>query len=442
MNRIWTLTLVLALLIAPACDRTTVDTSPDPTDPVVATSVTWTTAVEPKPLSTEVNKALEWLIDHQLADGGWGQGEEASRMRGGEQNAGKANVGDTCMAALALLRSGSTPLDGTFHVALKSAIDFICEKVEEAPEEGLSIANVQGTRLQRKIGTYVDTFLASLLLSETRDRVPEGEIRRRVTKALDKVMDKVEKNQNKDGSWDNKGWAPVLTQGIAAKAGNRFFQGRANGSKDLDRMLARVQQYSVTASLRKPSARPTDSRLGVGLSTVTDGSAGVPLYADSANLGALSEINLSNVRRTVELEKVVADPKAPAEDKKQAQKDLGDIAAAKTAFVSAQTSITKRLEDKRFVSGFGNNGGEEFLSYMNLSEALVIRDDDVWRKWDAAMKDNLNRVQNKDGSWTGHHCITGRTFCTSAALLTLMADRTPFSKEAVAAVRGDEGKDK
>ncbi len=41
------------------------------------------------------------------------------------------------------------------------------------------------------------------------------------------------------------------------------------------------------------------------------------------------------------------------------------------------------------------------------------------------MAANLDRVQNEDGSWSGQHCITGRTFCTAAALLTLMADRAP-----------------
>ena len=35
-------------------------------------------------------------------------------------------------------------------------------------------------------------------------------------------------------------------------------------------------------------------------------------------------------------------------------------------------------------------------------------------------------AQNEDGSWSGHHCITGRTFCTAGALLTLMADRAPM----------------
>ena len=42
------------------------------------------------------------------------------------------------------------------------------------------------------------------------------------------------------------------------------------------------------------------------------------------------------------------------------------------------------------------------------------------------MTSNLERIQNKDGSWSGHHCITGRTFCTAAALLVLTVDRAPI----------------
>src|SRR5689334_19027078 len=37
---------------------------------------TWTTAVEPKPLSPNVKKGLDWLVEHQLPGGGWGEGEE------------------------------------------------------------------------------------------------------------------------------------------------------------------------------------------------------------------------------------------------------------------------------------------------------------------------------------------------------------------------------
>ena len=32
--------------------------------------------------------------------------------------------------------------------------------------------------------------------------------------------------------------------------------------------------------------------------------------------------------------------------------------------------------------------------------------------WDGKMQEMLPKAQDKDGSWSGHHCITGRTFCT------------------------------
>jgi hypothetical protein len=88
--------------------------------------------------------------------------------------------------------------------------------------------------------------------------------------------------------------------------------------------------------------------------------------------------------------------------------------------------IVANLGNDRFLKGFGNNGGEEFLSYMNISETLLAQGGDEWEKWDRQVSQTISKVQNEDGSWSGHHCITGRTFCTSAALLTLMADRAPL----------------
>ena len=92
---------------------------------------------------------------------------------------------------------------------------------------------------------------------------------------------------------------------------------------------------------------------------------------------------------------------------------------------AALRSVVSKLDDRKFLSGFGSNGGEEFLSYMNIAESLRARGGRDWRKWNHTITEHLTRIQNGDGSWTGHHCITGRTFCTSAALLVLMVDRAP-----------------
>jgi len=66
---------------------------------------------------------------------------------------------------------------------------------------------------------------------------------------------------------------------------------------------------------------------------------------------------------------------------------------------------------------------------MNISEAMFIKGGKAWDDWDATCTKTVNACQNEDGSWSGHHCITGRTFCTSAAILTLLADRMPVPEE-------------
>ncbi|MBC8883544.1 hypothetical protein H9X57_09545 [Flavobacterium piscinae] len=70
------------------------------------------------------------------------------------------------------------------------------------------------------------------------------------------------------------------------------------------------------------------------------------------------------------------------------------------------------------LNGFGNNGGEEFLSFLQTGESMVVNHDDDWKKW----YDNIGRmmqIQNPDGSWNGHHCITSPSFCTATCLMIL-----------------------
>ncbi len=100
-----------------------------------------------------------------------------------------------------------------------------------------------------------------------------------------------------------------------------------------------------------------------------------------------------------------------------------------------QANLAKQVKNEQFVAGFGNNGGEEFLSFMNISETLVLKGGKDWEEWDTKMLKGLEKAQDKDGSWQGHHCITGKTFCTAGALLVLMADRTPFPVEVLKAAQ-------
>jgi len=71
------------------------------------------------------------------------------------------------------------------------------------------------------------------------------------------------------------------------------------------------------------------------------------------------------------------------------------------------------------MKGFGNNGGEEFMSFLQTGESLIINNDESWTDWYEQVAANLNNIQNRDGSWNGHHCITSPVFCTATCLMIL-----------------------
>ncbi len=376
----------------------------------------WVTAVEPKPLSETVRRGLAWLVANQHDNGGWAQGEESGRM-GGTIGA-NPNVGDTCAAALALIRSGSTPSKGPYAQAIKKAVDFIMKHVETSDYKSILVTNVRGTRLQSKLGPNIDTFLASLVLTEVSGHMPDEKSEDRLASAVDKVLYKIQENQQSDGMWGGGGWAPALANAVAAKGLNRA---RQSGLKVKDDVLARAAAAAVT-------------EVGSGRAVSGAGSAGVALYAGAKNLGILQDSVNSNRERQADVAQL-ARTAPTAEQRDQAKRELARFDEAEAAFAVAQRTVIARMDDPQFVAGFGSNGGEEFLSHLNIGESMVVKGGKDWKKWDAKMTANLNRIQNSDGTWTGHHCITGRTFCTATAMMVLMVDRTPVPPEALAAAR-------
>ena len=371
--------------------------------------VKWAPAVDAKPLSQQVQKGLDSLVKSQLKNGAWGQGEESKNMGQGLQLKDTPSVADTCICTLALIRAGSTPKGGPHAAAIRKALEHICAEVEESDSPSLFITKTRGTRVQGKLGQYVDTFMAAQVLAEVRDQMPDAEGRKRLMAALDKVMDKIEKNQKSDGTWASDGWAPTLSQAMAAKALNRAAQAGAKVDE------------TVRANAEAHAQRQFDAKSG---KFAPGGSAGVQLYAGAASLGAIQDSANTNDAKRAELKQKAAN--APtAIERDAAKQTLVRFDRNEEALKSAQTAIVAKLSDDKFVSGFGSNGGEEFLSYMNIGESLVVKGGDEWKKWDEKITANLNRVQNEDGSWSGHHCITGRTFCTAAALLVLTVDRAP-----------------
>ena len=407
-------------------------------------------AVKPKPLSDAVEKGLAYLVNQQHESGGWGQGGgwRNDGQRGGRVEGAKVtdppDVANTCVATLCLLRAGHTPKAGKYATNVARAVDFLCKNVEKADAKSLFVTDQRGTQVQGKIGPYVDTFLAALVLAELKGTMPDEKTELRLVAALDKTVTKIENNQKADGTFaGNHGWASVFSQGLASKGLNRASQ---QGAAVQPQALARAEKNAVdsfdaktgtfTALAGKPVAAsgPAPAADVRALSRAASApaaaeavpsDAGIPIYSVSNGVAALQEAVNTNKELASKAREVLTKATATRDEKKKAEDDLKRFAEVEKTCEQATQTIVKRLTDQKFVQGFGSNGGEEFLSYINISEALVVKGGKEWEAWDTAMAANLTRSQDKDGSWSGHHCITGKTFCTATALLVLLADRAP-----------------
>jgi hypothetical protein len=345
-----------------------------------------------------VDKGAKWLVSVQGQDGGWGQdGGETSYVRQGEHLESNGNdVANTAVAATALLHAGNTAVAGQYRVALQRAVNFILRHVEQSPAEGLTVTDLNGTQIQRKLGPFIDTFLSSKLLAELDGNMGDARMNARVRQSLQKCVAKIEKNQLQDGSWNVAGgWAPILGTSMASRS---LYMAQQKGVAVSPMAMAKVDEYTKEGAkapaIPRPGGRGMDASITAGPvagALMADAaSAGVPLYKSAQTLEQLSRTDADRKKNAREIR-----------------------------------VITNELENARFVTGFGSIGGEEFFSYLNISDGLRRAGGQAWEKWNGDMKTKVIHLQNEDGTWSGQHCITGRVAVTSAAILLLQADRDP-----------------
>lgn len=362
------------------------------------------------PASIAVEKGMKWLVSVQGKDGGWGQdGGETSYVRQGERLESNGNdVANTAVAAEALMHAGNTPTSGTYHQALQRAVQFVLAHVERSPAEGLAVTDLNGTQIQRKLGPYIDTFLTTRLLADLDGNMGNPKENARVRANLEKCVTKVQKSQLKDGSWNIAGgWAPILGTSMASQG---LYVASAKGIAVAQESMARVDNYTARTFATPP---PSGTGGGIGAGVVGGVIAGVPSAVSagaSSSIAMSAEVSAASAgvslyKRAQELEQLSRTP----EDRKKNAEQIG--------------AIKTQLSDPRFVTGFGSIGGEEFFSYLNISDSLHRAGGPEWERWNRDMTAKILTMQNEDGTWAGHHCITGRVAVTSAAILMLVADR-------------------
>lgn len=107
----------------------------------------------------------------------------------------------------------------------------------------------------------------------------------------------------------------------------------------------------------------------------------------------------------------------------QAMDQFTRTPASRRARAAEIAQITKRVASEDVLQGLGSMGGEELISYHAINLGLVRMGGRAALRWNEGMKERLATLQNADGSWVGHHCISGRTACTAMAVKALAVAR-------------------
>jgi hypothetical protein len=360
----------------------------------------------PDNVQKAVDHGLSWMVEAQQANGGWGAGSH-HRQDLTNPHAVETDPATTAMVAMAMLRSGTTLSTGNYSQNLQKALNHLLTAVETSAEGSPNITTQTGTQIQTKLGSNIDVILTSQFLSNIQPLANGNPLlKSRIKKCQDICVQKIQRAQDGNGSIAGSGWAGVLQSSFAT---NALEAAEANGAVVDKKALEKARQFQKNNYNTKTGDVNTDMGAGVVLYSVTG----------SVRASAKEARKVQEVVTQAKKEGKLSQSAAPtAENLQKIGFEKDDALQYATAYEVYQSAkIEAQRED--VMDGFGNNGGEEFLSYLQTGESMIINKDQTWQDWYNNMSGRLLKIQNNDGSWQGHHCITSPVFCTATCLLIL-----------------------
>ena len=360
----------------------------------------------PENVQRAVDHGLTWIVEAQQTNGGWGAGSH-QRQNIINPHDVETDPATTAMVAMAMLRSGTTLSAGDYSQNLRKALNHLLHAVETSQPGSPNITTQTGTQIQTKLGSNIDVILTSQFLSNIQPHLDhEPGLKARVKKCQDICVEKIQGAQDVNGSIAGSGWAGVLQSSFAT---NALEAAEANGTTVDKKALEKARKFQQNNYNTKTGDVNTDLGAGIVLYSVTGS------VRASAKEARRVDEEVAKAKREGKLSQNAA-PSAENLQKIGFEKD--DALQSATAYQVYQSAkVEAQRED--VMNGFGNNGGEEFLSYLQTGESMIINKDDSWENWYNNVSGRLLKIQNNDGSWQGHHCITSPVFCTATCLLIL-----------------------
>ncbi len=360
----------------------------------------------PENVQRSVDRGLAWIVEAQNSNGGWGAGSH-QRQNITDPHAVQTDPATTAMVAMAMLRSGTTLSKGIYSKNLSKALQYLLSAVETSPPNSHNITTQTGTQIQTKLGYNIDVVLTSQFLSNIQQYLDhDADLKQRVKKSQNICVDKIQRAQDVNGSTAGSGWAGVLQSSFAT---NALEAAEANGVVVDKKALEKARNFQKNNYNTKTGDVNTDLGAGIVLYSVTGS------VRASAKEARKVEEEIKQAKRDGRLSQN-AMPSAANLEKIGFDKD--DALQHATAYEVYQSAKVEAQRDD-VMSGFGNNGGEEFLSFLQTGESMIINKDNTWQDWFDNVSGRLLKIQNNNGSWQGHHCITSPVFCTATCLLIL-----------------------
>jgi len=360
----------------------------------------------PEKVVASIEKGLTWIVKAQHPTGGWGAGSH-SRQDVMDPHAVQPDPATTSMVAMALLRTGTTLNSGLYSEQLTHALNYLLHTVEESESTSNNITDQTGTQIQIKLGQNIDVILTSQFLSNilpTLDSKPQ--LKARVKNALNICVSKIQHAQDENGSISGSGWAGVLQSSFAT---NALESAQAQGAEVDNDALDKARNFQKGNYDAKTGNVNTELGAGVMLYSVT-GSA----RASAKEARKVQE----EIAKAKQAGRLSQNAPASAESLEQLGYSKDDAMKYSTAY-NVYNSAKVQAQREDVMNGFGSNGGEEFLSYLQTGESMIISKDNSWDTWYNNISGRMMKIQNDDGSWSGHHCITSPVFCTATSLLIL-----------------------
>lgn len=299
-----------------------------------------------------IDRGLKWLAANQSRDGSWS-------ARGGR----RYSVAMTSLAGVALLSSGSTPVEGEYAPNIRRAVDYVMKFAD--PNTGVISRPGEGHAVMHEHG-FAMLFLGLVYGMERNPKQQE-----RLRTVLEKAVELTAKTQSKAGGWL---YAP----------NNRGDEGSTT-----------VTQIQGIRAIRNAGVEVPIA--------VVEKAANYIEKCQQADGGISYRVGMRGSRPAISAAAVAVMYNAGEYDHPVALKCL---------------DYMRNLMKKGRVSSV--YGGHKYYGMLYASQAMYLASEEDWAWYFPQVRDELIRTQSENGGWTGDR--VGDSYGTAIALITLQLE--------------------